>query len=512
MTKFVTLLGRKSDPGNGKPSSVQMPAPQMPPAAQLPPVVPLPTVAPVQTTPPPLPANAAAKEPEIDLDNDLFSPDAAQLGEENETVRGLLKDAEQKIGELESVKLSIAKLVDPVASTLRGYEETKSEKLILQRALSTARQACSKLRDDLAASEKKAATFKAECNRLQDIASTAKQNVATLERTKTELLAELAVQRTHVAELQRHAQQQGTDLKLARDENIGLRDRVAAADQRTVQLEGQARTAQQEMNQAKQEQASLQAALEKALAELAQTARRLSDAEKAHSSALARLTALETNLAEVQAERMRLSAALDEANHTHREAMNLLTSRYEAARTRSTLTENLLKEARQALLSRADEVRSFERHVVEAAATNDALAEKLSTAEAALAEREQELRDIEQARALLSEQAHKLIQAATAREANYGGARQKIREQEDLVEKLQEELAAARGANEMQVDNLNAQLQREQLERSMAEGALEAARKDIARLQHEVGALRSRSQADNAAEATALQGLIRKAA
>ena len=69
-------------------------------------------------------AETAPSEPEIELDNELFFPIATQLGQENETVRNLLMDAEHKIGELENIKISIAKLVDPVCNTLRGYEET----------------------------------------------------------------------------------------------------------------------------------------------------------------------------------------------------------------------------------------------------------------------------------------------------------------------------------------------------------------------------------------------------
>jgi len=51
-----------------------------------------------------------------------------------------------------------------------------------------------------------------------------------------------------------------------------------------------------------------------------------------------------------------------------------------------------------------------------------------------------------------------------------------------MVELLEKQLQAARSANEMQLDQLNAQLQREQLERTWREGALESGRKDIARL------------------------------
>ena len=256
----------------------------------------------------------------------------------------------------------------------------------------------------------------------------------------------------------------------------------------------------------------MQASLDKTLGELAQTARRMSDADKALASTQTRLKAMEINLAEVQAERSRLAAALDEANHQHRDKMNLLNSRFEAVQARAIVTENVLEEARQALMARADEIHAFERRVIETSTAHDVMAEKLSRAEAVLAERELQIKDLEQARMVLTEQVHKLIQAATTREGAYDGAQQTIKEQRDLVEMLEVQLNAARSSNEMQIEHLNAQLQREQLDRSMAEGALEAGRKDVARLLHEIGALRGQSLSESATEAPALKDLLKRAA
>ena len=115
--------------------------------------------------------------------------------------------------------------------------------------------------------------------------------------------------------------------------------------------------------QADQERGALQASLDKALAELAQTARRLSETDKTLATTQDRLKAVEAGLAEAQAERTRLSAALDEANHKHLDEMNLQNSRFEALQARASLTESLLEESRQTLMARADEIRTFERRV-----------------------------------------------------------------------------------------------------------------------------------------------------
>ena len=272
-----------------------------------------------------------------------------------------------------------------------------------------------------------------------------------------------------------------------------------------VQLEGQAQAAQQKAMQAEQERAAGKASLDKALAELAQIARRLSEADKTLAATQNRLKVVEANLAETQAERTRLSNILDEANHKHLDEMNVQNSRFEALQARSNLTEHLLEEARQTLIARADEIRAFERRVMDASTVRDVTGEKFSLVEAALAEHEFKVRDLEAARATLTEQNQMLTHALSAQECACNDAQDKIREQSDLVQLLEQQLKAVRDGHEMQMEQLNAQLQREQLERSMAEGALESGRKDIARLMRELAALQYRPVAPTAGETPAVR-------
>jgi chromosome segregation ATPase len=473
MTKLVTFLGRKAAPAAGKPA----PAPQ--------------------------PVNAAPDKNDIELDQDLFFPAASQLGQENETVRTLLIDAEHKIGELERIKNSIGKLLDPVSKTLRDYEQTKTEKLSLQNVLNSTRIAHNKLRDDLGAAEKKARTLEAECARLRDVVTMAQQSVAFHEKTKAEHLAELAARRSHIAELQRHVQEQGADLQQTREENRRNLERVAAAGRRAVQLEGEAQAAQQKAMQSAQEGVAMQAALDKAHAELAQTARRLTESDKTLNATQARFEIMEASLTEAQAERARLSAALDEANHKYLDAMNTQNSRFESLQARSTLTESLLQEARQTLMARADEIRSFERHLIESATARHNTNEKLAEMTAALAECEAQIRDLEEAQAAVNEHNQMLSHATAAHDSTYGNAEQKIKKQAELIQLLEQQMHAMRSATEMQLQQLEAQLQREQLERTMAEGALESGRRDIARLLREIGSLHHRPNLAGATEPAA---------
>ena len=335
---------------------------------------------------------------------------------------------------------------------------------------------------------------------------------ASQRTTRDSTLAERAARRTHIAELQRHSQQQGSDLQLAQDENRKLGDRIAAADKRTVQLEGQTQAAQQKAMQAEQERAAIQASLQKSQGELAQTARRLNDTERTLAATQARLKIVEAGLVDAQSERTRLAGALDEANHKHTDATNQQNSRFEALQARSRLNEGLLEEARQTLMARSDEIRTYERRVAETSTAHDNVADKHNGVLSMLAERDMQIKDFEMTHAALNEQTRMLTHAVATRESAYNNAQQKIQDQSDLVELLEHQLRAAQESTNLQIEQLNAQLQREQLERSMAEGALEAGRKDIARLLREIGSLQYRPVAASAGETVAAPTNLRSAA
>ena len=190
MTKLVNLLGRKSPTAAEKPAESTVAAPE--------------TAVAVQAVPAFL--KPESEKAEIDIDNELFFPLATQLGQENETVRNLLIDAEHKIAELDNIKRSIGKLVDPVSKTLRAFEEAKSERISLQNTLNSTRLTNSKLRDELNAVEKRATALETECGRLREMMVVAQQSVEALEATKTEHHAELVARRTQIADLQRRVQ------------------------------------------------------------------------------------------------------------------------------------------------------------------------------------------------------------------------------------------------------------------------------------------------------------------
>jgi len=468
MTKLASLLGRKPQAAAG---TVQHPL-ATPPA------------------PPAPPSSTTPSQNVIELDHELFFPIATQLGEENELVRNLLIDAEHKITELDSIRNSLGRLVDPVSKTLRAFEEAKSEKLSLQSVLNNTRIAYSKLREDLTNTERKAATLETEGVRLREMLVVAQQSVQALEAAKAEQAAELTTRRGQISELQRMLQQQATDLQLGREETQRAQERAALADKKLARLETETAAATQKYLLADQERATVQGQLDRALAEAAQLSRRLLETDKTLSAAQLRLQRLETALAEAQADRSRLTAALDESTESHRKDSIALNAKLEALQARVQLSDKLLDESRQTLAARADEIGAFDRRLTEATITRDAIETKFAHVEVALADRDDRIRELEESRAALMAQNAELARAVGMRESAYDRAQEKIQSQDDLILMLEGEIKAERETAELQIQELKAQLQREQLDRTMAEGALEAGRKDIARLLRELSTLR----------------------
>lgn len=70
---------------------------------------------------------------------------------------------------------------------------------------------------------------------------------------------------------------------------------------------------------------------------------------------------MEGNFAELSTERARLANALDEANERREHEITTQRMRFDALQARATASEKLLGEAREHLLARADEIRTYDR-------------------------------------------------------------------------------------------------------------------------------------------------------
>ena len=442
----------------------------------------------------PTPAGTAPPDNPLELDEELFSAIGAQIGGENETLRNLLLDANAKIGELDIIKDAVGRLVDPVSKTLRAMETERSEKLALQTVLNNTRTAYGKLRNELTDTEKKLATSQGHCEDLRHELANTQNLLRTAEATRAEIAIDIAARRAQIADLEAQLAQETGENKALREENRRLDERLAAADKRIIALEAELGNTRQKLLMAEDEKRAQQNLLDKAGAEAARLSRKLAETEASLNAAQGRLRHLEANFAEISIERTRLASALDEANERNEHERANQRTRFEALQARAAASEKLLGEAREHLIARAEEIRDYDRRVGAIALERDGLQTRLADLEAEGITRNSELREIEQAKSALIDRGAALARAFTAKEAALERAEQLAAALNQRLEAMEAARAADKLTAEQTIEELKTTLQREQMERSVADGALETARKDFARVAREVMALQ-RNQA-----------------
>ena len=437
----------------------------------------------------PTPTTPALPDNVLELDEELFSALGAQLGGENESLRNLLLDANAKIGELDTIKNAVGKLVDPVSKALRAFETEKSEKISLQTVLNNTRAAYGKLRNEVADLEKRANFSEKECQALRQELTTTQNLLRSLEATKAEIAIDIAARRAQIVDLEARLAQETGEGKALREENRRLDERLSTADKRVVAIESELNAARQRLLMLEDEKRAQHISLDKISGEAARLSRKLVEAEASLTATQGRLRHVEGNFAELSTEKSRLVSALDDANERHGHELTTQRMRFDALQARATASEKLLGEAREHLLARADEIRTYDRRAGELALERDALQARIAELEAERIHRESEFKEVDQARATLMERGAALTRAYTVKEAALVRA-------EDTIAALNEQIAAIEAARasekqvaDQRIEELGASLRREQMQCSVVEGALETARKDFARLMREAMAL-----------------------
>jgi crescentin len=425
----------------------------------------------------------------LELDEELFSAIGAQLGGENETLRSLLLDANAKVGELDLIKDAVGKLVDPVSKALRAIEAEKSERAALQTILGNTRTAYGKLRNEAAELEKKLAESQQHCRELRQDLANAQQQLRAAEATRAEIAIDIAARRAQITDLEAQLAQEAGESKALADENNRLSQRLTIAEKRIVTLESDVDSARQRLLIAEDEKRAQQTLLDKASAEAARLSRKLAEMEASLNASQSRLRHVEANFAELNTERARLARALEEANERTEHERATQHTRFEALQARASATDKLLGEARGHLLARAEEIRDYDRRLSELTLERDTLQSQLADAEADKINQDSLVQELTQARATLLERNGAVSRAFTAKEAALERAEDTIGALNDRIAALEQTMAADKQTAADTIEELNAALRREKLERAVAEGALETARKDLARLMRDVMAL-----------------------
>jgi crescentin len=422
---------------------------------------------------------------------EALSDVGSRIGEENEALRNLLFDTGRKINELDELKSAFDKIVTPFNNTLRALEQEKSANLSLNGQLAENRAAYDKLRADVYQVEKRATLLESENAHLREDLELARETVRGLESHRNDISSQITAQHAQISELERQLAHETTERRTLSENKRTLTDHLEAAEKRIVGLEGDLAAARERVALLDNEQQTTKSSLGQTLDEVARISRRLTDSDNMLTATRAQLAKVEAAFSETSAERTRLAAALDETKDAHQTERNSLNMRLDGLQSRAATAERLLAEARQNLVARTEEVRSFDRKAVEATIAKNNADKRLAQIEATHETRERQIKDLEQSRATLVERTNALAKTLKTREAALARAEERNNSLTERAGRLEADIQVSRTNIEKRVEDLNSSLQRERMERAVVEGALEAARKDNSRLQSEVAALRA---------------------
>ena len=188
-------------------------------------------------------------------------------------MRNLLLDANNKIGELDTIKAAVGKLVDPVSKALRDFEAEKSEKAGLQTVLNNTRTAYGKLRNEVADLEKKA---RPADQRMPDAAPGTCRHAEPAAHAETDQgrnRDRYRRRRAQIVELESNLAQRTGECIALREENQRLDERLVATEKRSIAIESDLASARQRLLVAEDEKRAHQVMLDKASSEAARISR-----------------------------------------------------------------------------------------------------------------------------------------------------------------------------------------------------------------------------------------------
>ena len=282
-----------------------------------------------------------------------------------------------------------------------------------------------------------------ESKRLPEPMIAALDGVSAPDNEMTEQSAELELRRTQVDDLYNQWQQQTTAVEIASHENNRQRETIAALQTAMRQRESDTEdaAAEQQLSQSDNERRALRTQLDKALRESAELSRRLLAAEIALNNRAIAVTSARERFEQPTAapataleEKIRLAAAIEDANRRHRNELAKQTEHF----------ENRFKQIK-----------------------------------AVVEQRDMQIKDLEQARLEIAARCDDLAKTVGALEAARHYTQEKFESQAKLVELLESLLRAEREVEKLKIAELTAELDRERLAHAATQRATEAIRKDI---------------------------------
>ncbi len=408
------------------------------------------------------------------------------IGERHETISSTLQDAAAALASLKSIESGLERARRAIDVEFDTRREERSEIVALNALLEHVRHELAAggareldLQGRLTVSEAALSESKAGRTEAEGAAAARQAEVVRLNAVSN-------AARSEIAELKTILEQASKQLSQSQEDNQNLRARVEDLENLRQEAEVKIASLGQARALVEAERGALERRAEAQSNELGRLGRAVAELEGRLSAELARTRGLETTLQASQAETLRLNQAMDELNVNTKVHLETAEMRLDTAQARAGRLEDENAELNRQLQEAVVRDRVVERDIADTRQRLERTEERVKSLDSDLALARQELLAAESARAAAVERSERLNDALQVRHADVKRLEDQSEGLQARIGALEAELSSEKGSGSERARTLTDLIERERSEHSIAQGALEAARKDRARLHLEL--------------------------
>ena len=414
-----------------------------------------------------------------------------EVGRENETLRHRCEEIVRKVEDAATLRQDLSAVFGHVDTILKDLERTKASLAQRSGAFSAEREAHGELKARHRALLSEHERTRDELQAVQSDKQRHADLLADLDAKAASLQAALGEKTALSGELTRRANADRDHLAQLQSEAQAARDEMQRADELMFSMQADLSAARDHTTLVEEDNKMLQAGLAESRQQNQRLARAQDDMKAAFDAARQRIEELETSLSIERNDHGKLRGLFQQENQSRRGDVSTLQTRLDTLTARVEASDRMLIEARGQLLAKIEEARKAERRAQEAQKTAAPLEGRVRAAEQENEELRARIAETEASHGALGEHAEGLGKSVRAKDKEAAALRAKI---EALSERFHNEATRAEAEREhleQTIGRLAENLEKEKLERSLAEGALEAARKDRQLQQSALSTLRS---------------------
>ncbi len=340
---------------------------------------------------------------------------------------------------------------------------------------------------DLAAARQSEAVAKARLAEVSSELGALRVANASLETRVRESESEVEQLKAGLAGERKALADAGQTIERLNEQTAHLQTDLSVAKAEIQTLDGRARDAEAALASAERARGLLDADLialrrlhEQAADEQLQAGRRLVDLESTLTAERARIAALESELNATRAEAQKVRRDLDQRAEAAASQAQLATGRVDTIQARADRQEEQIAELARLVEDLAARERGAVRDTAEAKLLRERADERARLAEVKLADAEKEAANALAARQAAVARAEEMTRAQQLKQAELERSSERETSTRQALLHLEQQFASERAEAEARIGELTSELERERTEKAVAEGSLEAVRRDRA--------------------------------